>query len=277
MTITRGNNYKRKEGEEEARGILRKNYNGGKNRYNSGGGLVEGGGQREKMATRGKRLVKERGTSEKRSRGEGEEWRFAQRQFINHTTTRGRPWRAISSFILINNACQESGLGGGKPWSRKQFHPLLYDSNGDALFPSLKARSYPAQRRGGGGGKEKGRERERRIKKKSFSSTERRMISAAAVDYRQGNYFRWNGEAKERKRIEQPPIPAHLVIQVKSKAGYGRGSRSINVFSFPFKRCPVELLLLPARFSPAASSLQFLSSPPPPLPFLFPVRSSIEL
>lgn len=189
MTITRGNNYKRKEGGEEARGILRKNYNGGKNRYNSGGGLVEGGGQREKMATRGKRLVKERGTSEKRSRGR-EEWRFAQRQFINHTTTRGRPRRAISSFILINNACQESGLGGGKPWSRKQFHPLLYDSNGDALFPSLKARSYPAQRRGGGGGKEKGRERERRIKKKSFSSTERRMISAAAVDYRQGNYFR---------------------------------------------------------------------------------------
>lgn len=189
MTITRGNNYKRKEGEEEARGILRKNYNGGKNRYNSGGGLVEGGGQREKMATRGKRLVKERGTSEKRSRGR-EEWRFAQRQFINHTTTRGRPWRAISSFILINNACQESGLGGGKPWSRKQFHPLLYDSNGDALFPSLKARSYPAQRRGG---RRKGRrkgERERRIKKKSFSSTERRMISAAAVDYRQGNYFR---------------------------------------------------------------------------------------
>lgn len=276
MTITRGNNYKRKEGEEEARGILRKNYNGGKNRYNSGGGLVEGGGQREKMATRGKRLVKERGTSEKRSRGR-EEWRFAQRQFINHTTTRGRPRRAISSFILINNACQESGLGGGKPWSRKQFHPLLYDSNGDALFPSLKARSYPAQRRGG---RRKGRrkgERERRIKKKSFSSTERRMISAAAVDYRQGNYFRWNGEAKERKRIEQPPIPAHLVIQVKSKAGYGRGSRSINVFSFPFKRCPVELLLLPARFSPAASSLQFLSSPPSPLPFLFPVRSSIEL
>lgn len=190
MTITRGNNYKRKEGGEEARGILRKNYNGGKNRYNSGGGLVEGGGQREKMATRGKRLVKERGTSEKRSRGEGEEWRFAQRQFINHTTTRGRPRRAISSFILINNACQESGLGGGKPWSRKQFHPLLYDSNGDALFPSLKARSYPAQRRGG---RRKGRrkgERERRIKKKSFSSTERRMISAAAVDYRQGNYFR---------------------------------------------------------------------------------------
>lgn len=276
MTITRGNNYKRKEGGEEARGILRKNYNGGKNRYNSGGGLVEGGGQREKMATRGKRLVKERGTSEKRSRGR-EEWRFAQRQFINHTTTRGRPRRAISSFILINNACQESGLGGGKPWSRKQFHPLLYDSNGDALFPSLKARSYPAQRRGGGGGKEKGRERERRIKKKSFSSTERRMISAAAVDYRQGNYFRWNGEAKERKRIEQPPIPAHLVIQVKSKAGYGRGSRSINVFSFPFKRCPVELLLLSACFSPAASSLQFLSSPPSPLPFLFPVRSSIEL
>lgn len=167
--------------------------------------------------------------------------------------------------------------GGDKPWSRKQFHPLLYDSNGDALFPSLKARSYPAQRRGGGGGKEKGRERERRIKKKSFSSTERRMISAAAVDYRQGNYFRQNGEAKERKRIEQPPIPAHLVIQVKSKAGYGRGSRSINVFSFPFKRCPVELLLLSACFSPAASSLQFLSSPPSPLPFLFPVRSSIEL
>lgn len=124
---------------------------------------------------------------------------------------------------------------------------------------------------------ERERERERRIKKKSFSSTERRMISAAAVDYRQGNYFRWNGEAKERKRIEQPPIPAHLVIQVKSKAGYGRGSRSINVFSFPFKRCPVELLLLSACFSPAASSLQFLSSPPSPLPFLFPVRSSIEL
>lgn len=115
MTITRGNNYKRKEGEEEARGILRKNYNGGKNRYNSGGGLVEGGGQREKMATRGKRLVKERGTSEKRSRGEGEEWRFAQRQFINHTTTRGRPRRAISSFILINNACQESGRVGASP------------------------------------------------------------------------------------------------------------------------------------------------------------------
>lgn len=114
MTITRGNNYKRKEGEEEARGILRKNYNGGKNRYNSGGGLVEGGGQREKMATRGKRLVKERGTSEKRSRGR-EEWRFAQRQFINHTTTRGRPWRAISSFILINNACQESGRVGASP------------------------------------------------------------------------------------------------------------------------------------------------------------------
>lgn len=125
-------------------------------------------------------------------------------------------------------------------------------------------------------GKEKGREREE-LKRNPSRSTERRMISAAAVDYRQGNYFRWNGEAKERKRIEQPPIPAHLVIQVKSKAGYGRGSRSINVFSFPFKRCPVELLLLPARFSPAASSLQFLSSPPPPLPFLFPVRSSIEL
>lgn len=114
MTITRGNNYKRKEGGEEARGILRKNYNGGKNRYNSGGGLVEGGGQREKMATRGKRLVKERGTSEKRSRGR-EEWRFAQRQFINHTTTRGRPRRAISSFILINNACQESGRVGTSP------------------------------------------------------------------------------------------------------------------------------------------------------------------
>lgn len=125
-------------------------------------------------------------------------------------------------------------------------------------------------------GKEKGREREE-LKRNPSRSTERRMISAAAVDYRQGNYFRWNGEAKERKRIEQPPIPAHLVIQVKSKAGYGRGSRSINVFSFPFKRCPVELLLLSARFSPAASSLQFLSSPPPPLPFLFPVRSSIEL
>lgn len=272
MTITRGNNYKRKEGEEEARGILRKNYNGGKNRYNSGGGLVEGGGQREKMATRGKRLVKERGTSEKRSRGEGEEWRFAQRQFINHTTTRGRPWRAISSFILINNACQESGRVGTSPGHGNNSIRCYTIPTETHYFHLWKLDLI--LRRDEGEGE---RERERRIKKKSFSSTERRMISAAAVDYRQGNYFRWNGEAKERKRIEQPPIPAHLVIQVKSKAGYGRGSRSINVFSFPFKRCPVELLLLPARFSPAASSLQFLSSPPPPLPFLFPVRSSIEL
>lgn len=272
MTITRGNNYKRKEGEEEARGILRKNYNGGKNRYNSGGGLVEGGGQREKMATRGKRLVKERGTSEKRSRGEGEEWRFAQRQFINHTTTRGRPWRAISSFILINNACQESGRVGASPGHGNNSIRCYTIPTETHYFHLWKLDLI--LRRDEGEGE---RERERRIKKKSFSSTERRMISAAAVDYRQGNYFRWNGEAKERKRIEQPPIPAHLVIQVKSKAGYGRGSRSINVFSFPFKRCPVELLLLSARFSPAASSLQFLSSPPPPLPFLFPVRSSIEL
>lgn len=271
MTITRGNNYKRKEGGEEARGILRKNYNGGKNRYNSGGGLVEGGGQREKMATRGKRLVKERGTSEKRSRGR-EEWRFAQRQFINHTTTRGRPWRAISSFILINNACQESGRVGASPGHGNNSIRCYTIPTETHYFHLWKLDLI--LRRDEGEGE---RERERRIKKKSFSSTERRMISAAAVDYRQGNYFRWNGEAKERKRIEQPPIPAHLVIQVKSKAGYGRGSRSINVFSFPFKRCPVELLLLPARFSPAASSLQFLSSPPPPLPFLFPVRSSIEL
>lgn len=196
----------------EATSILRKNYNGGKNRYNSSGGMVEGGGQREKMATRGKRLVKERGTSEKRVKTRG--GRNGGLRSANSSTTRrlaagqtGGPWRAISSFILINNACQESGRVGGKPWSRKQFHRLLYDSNGDALFPSLKARSYPAQRRGGGGGGE------RRIKKKFFSSTEQRMISAAAVDYRQGNYFRWNGEAKERKRIEQPPIPAHLVIR----------------------------------------------------------------
>lgn len=272
MTITRGNNYKRKEGEEEARGILRKNYNGGKNRYNSGGGLVEGGGQREKMATRGKRLVKERGTSEKRSRGEGEEWRFAQRQFINHTTTRGRPRRAISSFILINNACQESGRVGASPGHGNNSIRCYTIPTETHYFHLWKLDLI--LRRDEGEGE---RERERRIKKKSFSSTERRMISAAAVDYRQGNYFRWNGEAKERKRIEQPPIPAHLVIQVKSKAGYGRGSRSINVFSFPFKRCPVELLLLSACFSPAASSLQFLSSPPSPLPFLFPVRSSIEL
>lgn len=271
MTITRGNNYKRKEGEEEARGILRKNYNGGKNRYNSGGGLVEGGGQREKMATRGKRLVKERGTSEKRSRGR-EEWRFAQRQFINHTTTRGRPWRAISSFILINNACQESGRVGASPGHGNNSIRCYTIPTETHYFHLWKLDLI--LRRDEGEGE---RERERRIKKKSFSSTERRMISAAAVDYRQGNYFRWNGEAKERKRIEQPPIPAHLVIQVKSKAGYGRGSRSINVFSFPFKRCPVELLLLSACFSPAASSLQFLSSPPSPLPFLFPVRSSIEL
>lgn len=276
MTITRGNNYKRKEGEEEARGILRKNYNGGKNRYNSGGGLVEGGGQREKMATRGKRLVKERGTSEKRSRGR-EEWRFAQRQFINHTTTRGRPWRAISSFILINNACQESGRVGTSPGHGNN-SIRCYTIPTETHYFHLWKLDLILRRDEGEGEREGEREREREeLKRNPSRSTERRMISAAAVDYRQGNYFRWNGEAKERKRIEQPPIPAHLVIQVKSKAGYGRGSRSINVFSFPFKRCPVELLLLPARFSPAASSLQFLSSPPPPLPFLFPVRSSIEL
>lgn len=276
MTITRGNNYKRKEGEEEARGILRKNYNGGKNRYNSGGGLVEGGGQREKMATRGKRLVKERGTSEKRSRGR-EEWRFAQRQFINHTTTRGRPWRAISSFILINNACQESGRVGTSPGHGNN-SIRCYTIPTETHYFHLWKLDLILRRDEGEGEREGERERKREeLKRNPSRSTERRMISAAAVDYRQGNYFRWNGEAKERKRIEQPPIPAHLVIQVKSKAGYGRGSRSINVFSFPFKRCPVELLLLPARFSPAASSLQFLSSPPPPLPFLFPVRSSIEL
>lgn len=276
MTITRGNNYKRKEGEEEARGILRKNYNGGKNRYNSGGGLVEGGGQREKMATRGKRLVKERGTSEKRSRGR-EEWRFAQRQFINHTTTRGRPWRAISSFILINNACQESGRVGTSPGHGNN-SIRCYTIPTETHYFHLWKLDLILRRDEGEGEREGEREREREeLKRNPSRSTERRMISAAAVDYRQGNYFRWNGEAKERKRIEQPPIPAHLVIQVKSKAGYGRGSRSINVFSFPFKRCPVELLLLPARFSPAASSLQFLSSPPSPLPFLFPVRSSIEL
>lgn len=276
MTITRGNNYKRKEGEEEARGILRKNYNGGKNRYNSGGGLVEGGGQREKMATRGKRLVKERGTSEKRSRGR-EEWRFAQRQFINHTTTRGRPWRAISSFILINNACQESGRVGASPGHGNN-SIRCYTIPTETHYFHLWKLDLILRRDEGEGEREGEREREREeLKRNPSRSTERRMISAAAVDYRQGNYFRWNGEAKERKRIEQPPIPAHLVIQVKSKAGYGRGSRSINVFSFPFKRCPVELLLLSARFSPAASSLQFLSSPPPPLPFLFPVRSSIEL
>lgn len=276
MTITRGNNYKRKEGEEEARGILRKNYNGGKNRYNSGGGLVEGGGQREKMATRGKRLVKERGTSEKRSRGR-EEWRFAQRQFINHTTTRGRPWRAISSFILINNACQDSGRVGTSPGHGNN-SIRCYTIPTETHYFHLWKLDLILRRDEGEGEREGEREREREeLKRNPSRSTERRMISAAAVDYRQGNYFRWNGEAKERKRIEQPPIPAHLVIQVKSKAGYGRGSRSINVFSFPFKRCPVELLLLPARFSPAASSLQFLSSPPPPLPFLFPVRSSIEL
>lgn len=276
MTITRGNNYKRKEGGEEARGILRKNYNGGKNRYNSGGGLVEGGGQREKMATRGKRLVKERGTSEKRSRGR-EEWRFAQRQFINHTTTRGRPWRAISSFILINNACQESGRVGTSPGHGNN-SIRCYTIPTETHYFHLWKLDLILRRDEGEGEREGEREREREeLKRNPSRSTERRMISAAAVDYRQGNYFRWNGEAKERKRIEQPPIPAHLVIQVKSKAGYGRGSRSINVFSFPFKRCPVELLLLPARFSPAASSLQFLSSPPPPLPFLFPVRSSIEL
>lgn len=276
MTITRGNNYKRKEGEEEAKGILRKNYNGGKNRYNSGGGLVEGGGQREKMATRGKRLVKERGTSEKQSRGR-EEWRFAQRQFINHTTTRGRPWRAISSFILINNACQESGRVGTSPGHGNN-SIRCYTIPTETHYFHLWKLDLILRRDEGEGEREGEREREREeLKRNPSRSTERRMISAAAVDYRQGNYFRWNGEAKERKRIEQPPIPAHLVIQVKSKAGYGRGSRSINVFSFPFKRCPVELLLLPARFSPAASSLQFLSSPPPPLPFLFPVRSSIEL
>lgn len=276
MTITRGNNYKRKEGEEEARGILRKNYNGGKNRYNSGGGLVEGGGQREKMATRGKRLVKERGTSEKRSRGR-EEWRFAQRQFINHTTTRGRPWRAISSFILINNACQESGRVGASPGHGNN-SIRCYTIPTETHYFHLWKLDLILRRDEGEGEREGEREREREeLKRNPSRSTERRMISAAAVDYRQGNYFRWNGEAKERKRIEQPPIPAHLVIQVKSKAGYGRGSRSINVFSFPFKRCPVELLLLSARFSPAASSLQFLSSPPSPLPFLFPVRSSIEL
>lgn len=276
MTITRGNNYKRKEGGEEARGILRKNYNGGKNRYNSGGGLVEGGGQREKMATRGKRLVKERGTSEKRSRGR-EEWRFAQRQFINHTTTRGRPWRAISSFILINNACQESGRVGTSPGHGNN-SIRCYTIPTETHYFHLWKLDLILRRDEGEGEREGEREREREeLKRNPSRSTERRMISAAAVDYRQGNYFRWNGEAKERKRIEQPPIPAHLVIQVKSKAGYGRGSRSINVFSFPFKRCPVELLLLPARFSPAASSLQFLSSPPSPLPFLFPVRSSIEL
>lgn len=276
MTITRGNNYKRKEGEEEARSILRKNYNGGKNRYNSGGGLVEGGGQREKMATRGKRLVKERGTSEKRSRGR-EEWRFAQRQFINHTTTRGRPRRAISSFILINNACQESGRVGASPGHGNN-SIRCYTIPTETHYFHLWKLDLILRRDEGEGEREGEREREREeLKRNPSRSTERRMISAAAVDYRQGNYFRWNGEAKERKRIEQPPIPAHLVIQVKSKAGYGRGSRSINVFSFPFKRCPVELLLLSARFSPAASSLQFLSSPPPPLPFLFPVRSSIEL
>lgn len=276
MTITRGNNYKRKEGEEEARGILRKNYNGGKNRYNSGGGLVEGGGQREKMATRGKRLVKERGTSEKRSRGR-EEWRFAQRQFINHTTTRGRPWRAISSFILINNACQESGRVGTSPGHGNN-SIRCYTIPTETHYFHLWKLDLILRRDEGEGEREGEREREREeLKRNPSRSTERRMISAAAVDYRQGNYFRWNGEAKERKRIEQPPIPAHLVIQVKSKAGYGRGSRSINVFSFPFKRCPVELLLLSACFSPAASSLQFLSSPPSPLPFLFPVRSSIEL
>lgn len=276
MTITRGNNYKRKEGEEEARGILRKNYNGGKNRYNSGGGLVEGGGQREKMATRGKRLVKERGTSEKRSRGR-EEWRFAQRQFINHTTTRGRPWRAISSFILINNACQESGRVGTSPGHGNNSIRCYTIPTETHYFHLWKLDLILRRDEGEEEGRRKGEREREELKRNPSRSTERRMISAAAVDYRQGNYFRWNGEAKERKRIEQPPIPAHLVIQVKSKAGYGRGSRSINVFSFPFKRCPVELLLLPARFSPAASSLQFLSSPPSPLPFLFPVRSSIEL
>lgn len=47
--------------------------------------------------------------------GEGRR-RFAQRQFINHTTPyygqTSRPRRAISSFILINNACQESNWVG---------------------------------------------------------------------------------------------------------------------------------------------------------------------
>ena len=130
------------EDRDVARNILRKNYNERKNRYNSDGGM-RGQGKREKMAMEGRsgkvgqrKRKCARGGETREDRGGGNErrtkrrtkkrwWksrigegrrRFAQRQFINHTTPyygqTSRPRRAISSFILINNACQESNWVG---------------------------------------------------------------------------------------------------------------------------------------------------------------------
>lgn len=137
--------------------ILRKNYNGGKNRYNGGGS------KGEKMATRGGKgwWSKKEGQvrSGRRGRAEGG------LRSANSSSTRrpaglagSRPRRAISSFILINNACQESGRGGGASPGH---------GNNPATFATRfqRRRIIPISRkldlilRGGGGEKGRGREK----------------------------------------------------------------------------------------------------------------------
>lgn len=108
------------------------------------------GNQRDRAARRGERGRPPRGGYG----GTGS----AQHQFINRTTlipTYGgrRPPRrgAISSFILINNACQESRwavVAGSAPrhglW--KQFPAKGIRFLGVALFPPRSARLYPLEK-----------------------------------------------------------------------------------------------------------------------------------
>ena len=133
--------------------------------------------------------------------------RFAQRQFINHTAPyygqTSRPRRAISSFILINNACQESGWVEQALVTETIPPPLLYDFNGVVLFPSLKARSYPAaererekerkkrkitqEKQRGGGRVVRPTRREPKMIKRRPSITGRVIISVGTTSQRHGN------------------------------------------------------------------------------------------